>query len=425
MSARDIQTVEKAQSRGSVAFRPLTVLLLCIIGLMSFGAFISLSGFQGDLERKDYTARSHALSKSPNGFAGIYRLMRTENETVGMLRSTEDMWSKNIGQLIVTLPSPYSGDKLERFDLSDTTIFVLPKWRTVKSRKVKNGVIKLAPYKTERLEEGLEDAAGALTVSRDDGVKTVKFDMTDGARDYFSFPDHGHEIDSLQSFAMSSIEPILSVAGSNGKDVIFGRIPDTNLLILSDPDLINNAGLKEYESAATAFDILTYMAPKDQSILFDLTLHGLGSNQNLVKTMLTPPFLAATLCLLATGLMLAWRAFTRFGRPRVQARVYASGKQALADNSADMIRLAGREQNMAPGYAALIRKLTASALGLPKTLSEDQATESLDRMAVRSGIDDALSDMTHKSNYTTNVSELMNLARRLHKWRQEMTHDRK
>jgi len=83
MSSLDIQTVDKVQSRVSIAFRPLTVLLLCIIGLMSFGAYISLSGFQGDLEKRDYTARSHALSKSPNGFAGIYRLMRTENETVG------------------------------------------------------------------------------------------------------------------------------------------------------------------------------------------------------------------------------------------------------------------------------------------------------------------------------------------------------
>ena len=424
MSSLDIQTVDKVQSRASIAFRPLTVLLLCIIGLMSFGAYISLSGFQGDLEKRDYTARSHALSKSPNGFAGIYRLMRTENETVGMLRSTEDMWNKNIGQLIVTVPSPYSGEKLGGFDLSDTTIFVLPKWRTRKSHKKKNGVIRMSPYDTKAIEDSIKDYAGDLTLSRKDGVGSIVLDMQAGAREYFSFPDSAHEVDNFQTFYMDKLEPIISVAGSDGKDVVLGKVANTNLLILSDPDLINNAGLKTYESAVTAFDILTYMAPEGEPILFDLTLHGLGSNQNLVKTMLTPPFLAATLCLLATGLMLAWRAFTRFGRPQVRGRVYASGKQALADNSADMIRLAGREQNMAPGYAALIRKLTASALGLPKTLSEDHVTESLDRMATRSKVDGTLSDMTHKSNYTTNVSELMSLARRLHKWRQEMTNDR-
>ncbi len=425
MKAADIQTVEKTHSPVSVAFKPLTVLMLCIIGLMSFGAFLSLSGFQGDLEKKDYTARSHALSKSPNGFAGIFRLMRTEDETVGTLRSTEDMWSKDVGLLIVTLPSPYSGEKLGRFDFSDRTILVLPKWRTRISRKKKNGVIKLLPYSAESIEDAVKGYASDLKISRKTGNDSVMFDLSEGAQEYFSYPDASHQIDSIQTLSSGALEPIVSLAGSDGKAVIFGKVPETNLFILSDPDLINNAGLKQYESAATAFDILTYMAPQGEPILFDLTLHGLGSNQNLVKTMLTPPLLAATLCLLATGLMLAWRAFTRFGEPQVRARVYASGKQALADNSADMIRLAGREQNMAPGYAALIRKLTAAALGLPKTLSEDQATESLDRMAKRSKIDGALSDMTHKSNYTTNVSELMALARQLHKWRQEMTHDSK
>ena len=423
MNAQDIQTTTARGNPGvAAAFRPVTVLILLIVGIMSFGAFITLSGFQGDLETKDHSGRAHALSKSPNGFAGIVKLLRADGLSVEGLRSETVPATIRDAHVVVTVPTPYSARKLEEFDSSKPILVVLPKWRTRKSLKTDGGTIRLDPYSTAAITRALEPVFGILAVKRagfmaQDRRKAVWDIRTDAV------PPFGNaRIDNPQTLAPEGLDPIIS---AKGLGVILGRKPGTDIYILSDPDFLNNSGLKTFEGALLARSIIEEFSPDASPVLFDLTLHGLGSNQNLVKTMLTPPFLAATLCFLATGLMLAWRAFTRFGRPQLRGRIYATGKQALADNSADMIRLAGREANMAPGYVALIRKLTARALGLPKTLSEVQLTESLDRMAARAKTDNTLTELSRKAENTHTNAELMTLAQTLDKWRQEMTHDRK
>lgn len=432
MSARDIKTTQRKQSPVMAVFKPVTVLLLFIVGLMSFGAFITLSGFQGDLEKKDFTARAHVLSKSPNGFAGILRLLRSENTKVDISRGPEEGYGKRMGALtVITVPSTYSRDALQEFDRSGRVLIVLPKWRTRLSREEKGGVIKVGIEKTERLANLIDNLPGDIKVQQADGETPhgLNLDM----RPVFDKPQDRALPDNLTP--KLTIDRLQTLAGGNGKlmgiittdegDIVLARVSGSKTFILADPDLLNNNGLKSYEAAALGVDLLAYMKAEYGTIYFDLTLHGLGTNQNLVKTMLTPPFLAATLCLLATGLMLAWRAFTRFGRAKESLRVYALGKQVLADNSADLIRLAGREPNMAPGYAVLIRKLTARSVRVPKTLSETEVTATLDRIAERAKVDGKLKIMTQQAGGVTTIAGLLALAQKLDKWRQEMTHDRK
>lgn len=424
MRAADIKTTAREQSAVTAAFRPITVLMLLVIGIMAFGAYIALSGFEGDLERKDHGGRAHALSKSPNGFAGIVRLLRFEGRSAEGVRTNDNTLTYSGDHLVVTVPTPYSGKKLEDLITPKSALIVMPKWRTRQSRKVKNGTVKLGLYPASSIADSMETFDDGLTVAHEISSANFAPEFAAGYDNFFTPNTFAAGIDRLQTFSSKTITPIITVKDKGESAIILGRYEDSEIYILSDPDLLNNSGLKTYDGAVAALEILNVTAD-EKAILFDLTLHGLGSNQNLVKTMLTPPFLAATLCLLATGLMLAWRAFTRFGRPQIQGRIYASGKQALADNSADMIRLAGREPNMAPDYANLTRKLTANALGLPKTQSEAQVTESLDRMAKRGKIDARLTDMATRAETTNTVTELMTLAQRLNQWRQEMTHDRK
>jgi len=237
------------------------------------------------------------------------------------------------------------------------------------------------------------------------------------------------QIDRVQTVTGDLLLPVIKIDGK----LVLARLDDTDIYILSDPDLLANSGLKDLNGARIAHNLLFSLAKShsvyddgettDPIIHFDLTIHGMGKNNNLIKVMLLPPFLAATLCLLAVGLLIGWRAFSRFGAPVVPLRVFALGKQALAENSADLIRLAGREPNMAPGYAALIRKLTAKSVRVPKTLGDDEVLASLDRIGKRSGATESLKALTETAPHVSNNSELLSLAQKLYKWRQETTND--
>jgi len=74
------------------------------------------------------------------------------------------------------------------------------------------------------------------------------------------------------------------------------------------------------------------------SVDFDVSLHGIEANRNIIKLMVTPPFLAATLCLLAAGGLVMWQGFNRFGDPVRLRPDYAQGPVSLAE-TADRRRL--------------------------------------------------------------------------------------
>ena len=79
------------------------------------------------------------------------------------------------------------------------------------------------------------------------------------------------------------------------------------------------------------------------------------------------------------------------GRCAGRSRAFALGKEALTDNSAQLIRLAGREGHMASPYAALTQKAAARAVGAPRELTGEALTGFLDRMAAQRGLTDRLS----------------------------------
>ncbi|RWE71597.1 MAG: DUF4350 domain-containing protein, partial [Mesorhizobium sp.] len=71
--------------------------------------------------------------------------------------------------------------------------------------------------------------------------------------------------------------------------------------ILTDPDFINNAGLKDEQTAAAALDMIAMLEPAKGAVMFDLTLHGIGQKYDLAKLLVEPPFLALTLSVLVAA----------------------------------------------------------------------------------------------------------------------------
>jgi len=119
------------------------------------------------------------------------------------------------------------------------------------------------------------------------------------------------------------------------------RMEETQTYILSEPDLVNTMAFQTQGGAQLAsalIDEIITTAQVDQlTVDFDVSLHGIESNRNIVKLMVTPPFLAATLCLIAAGGLVAWQGFNRFGDPARVRPDYAQGPVSLAKTAAEFM----------------------------------------------------------------------------------------
>ncbi|MCF6293661.1 MAG: hypothetical protein L3J04_09740, partial [Robiginitomaculum sp.] len=226
------------------------------------------------------------------------------------------------------------------------------------------------------------------------------------------------DIDNLQTMTHLGLVPQIW----SGERLLLGKIPDKEIYILSDPDIMNTLGTADIFNSAAGIRIVEALAGKDKTVLFDLTLHGFEQNSSLLRTILMPPFLTATLSAVATAGLMVWAAWLRFGPISRRKIVFALGKTALATNSAALIQMAGRETAMVSKFAELSKALAAKDANIPKGLGRDELDKFLRRTAHVSGTDidyDALLQQTQSGNLTNN--EAIKIAQQLYQWRGDIS----
>jgi hypothetical protein len=164
-------------------------------------------------------------------------------------------------------------------------------------------------------------------------------------------------------------EVILKIDGH----AVLIKLQDTQTYVLSEPDLVNTTAFKTQNGAqltSTLLDeIIRNAGVSALTVDFDVSLHGIEANRNIVKLMVTPPFLAATLCLLAAGGLVAWQGFNRFGDPARLRPDYAQGPVSLAQTAAEFMGIANRAHKTGEDYAALVRRQVAAELGYKNSTS--------------------------------------------------------
>jgi len=187
------------------------------------------------------------------------------------------------------------------------------------------------------------------------------------------------------------------------------------LIVVFDPDLLDNYGMSQLPSAQLADMLVGAVADEGAPITFDLTLNGLARGTNLLTLAFTPPFLAATLCLLLAAACVGWRAFLRFGPARAPERTIAFGKRALVANVAGLIRRANRLHLLGAPYAEAARQRLARAFALPRGADAADEFVTIDRAArVQGQGDHAFSDISARLTQARSGPALVKAARDLH-----------
>ena len=394
----------------SSPFSARLIIVLMIVGIVSFAAVMSLMAWSPDLARKDHPGAT-PYSRSASGYAGIIRMLKRDMRPVSISRRS-DVLTDNDGRLLVLTLST-NGRTPDVEDVFGPALIILPKWYFLANPARRAFELDTRLARVDAIQRALSsiDEDAEVHRLRNPGEIDTPFGRFR--------PDFEHE---MQLITSDYLEPVIDLPGGQ----LLSKIPNREVFILSDPDLLNNFGIARVENAAMGLETLRYVQPDTRPIVFDATLHGFERDASLLKMLLDIPFLGATLVALATMGLIGWAAAIRFGAPEREAQAFAPGKQALADNSADLISSARRETRMAPGYLSLTRRALARDLGLPRTLSEAETAALLDRMGQQSGLENKWSQVGGElSSPAGSREDLRQKARALWRWRMEMTHGNK
>ncbi len=385
------------------AFSPWVVAGMVVVGLGCFGGFAVLFAFTGGRSARD--GGTHALSRSAVGFAGVADLLKASGAPVVLSRDPRGLESTRAGLLVLTPGAGARGPK-HLLDSEDQTIMlVLPKWRTrpdgehagwVEARGLlpQKDVLQALPADWARPELGRAGPGEHAELAPG---------MTGPALE---------PVDRLQTLAGKGWEPILLT--KQGKAVM-ARHLDDGVVVLADPDVLNNQAMASLDRASAAAALLTDYADGD-AVTFDLSLNGFGRSRNLLRLIFEPPLLGATLCAVAASLLAGLLASRRFGPPALPAQVFQPGKGQLAANAASLIARAGREGRMGGPYAELSRRLVAQALRVPRRLAGPELDAALDRASAAHGLP-AWSGLMAEAGSVRDRAALMRVASRLYEWR--------
>lgn len=378
-----------------------TVLLLVLVGSIAFLGLLYGLG-NGDFSRQDNNGEGHAASNSLIGYSAFAEMLKKSGAEVSLGRSGAVF--DNANMLIVT-PSQFSeGEELDELlkqrQYAGPTLIIMPKWLARKDDELPSGWVRLSgtlPFKGLRKSRGIESDVKNGTIGTAANAQLPK----KGAPLKSAFGEAGGAPFSLAVLKGKDIRAIVRDPKS-GK-AIAGYIDDGGfyenldglaprnyneddeynsypIVLVADPDLFNNMGMADKKTALHALALVNAM--DDDSgfpIVFDLTLNGLGSSENLLSLAFRPPFLAATICFLIAAAIIGWQSFARFAPPIAGVRAINFGKTALVRNSAAMLKLMSRQHLLREPYLNALRHKAARGLGLSPTLPDEELTAYFDR----------------------------------------------
>lgn len=385
------------------AFKPATMLLITAIGVLAFIAMLVLGAYAPDL-RSGHNGGSHALSNGATGFGGLVRLAEETQRKPVIVRSVSDLKNEN---LAVITPDDGSTDLSAVLAARGprATLIVLPKWSTM-ADPAHAGWVRILDLTTDGNPASTLYPAHPLDIARQKahGEPLLNVDSSAPADLRFLAPA------VMQTMSGKDLQPLITTA--KGK-IVLGRVGGGNLYVLSDPDLINNHGMGDERQARAALALLDYLNSTDSDgVLFDVTANGLGRSKSPLKLAFDPPFLGVTLTIFVAMLLAGWQALNRFGPISRRERALAFGKQALVDNSAALIRKAGREAHLGSRYVDVIRERAITLFRLPPTLDPEQLAARLEAMNPRR----SFATTAEEAMNAANRDELVRAAQSLNYW---------
>jgi hypothetical protein len=418
MTALPTGTSKLAGLRGSSAgpFPLITLILVIAIGVGAFAAATYLETFGEGGE--PFSNQHNVYSRSAVGHRAFAAALRNLGIPVQVSRfgSLERAGS---GGLLLVIEPDYSDDaKAEIARLRDQphALLVLPKWDGFTDNKKPIWVGKMELLDEETAKSVLRAVVPDALIQRDTG--TAEIDA----------PHFGGSISLTDpQYILAGAEPIDPILTNAGK-ILLGAVRSRTgtLWILSDPDLLSNAGIDEMDNGVVAISIIDALLPKGGTVVIDETLHGFEQRPNLMRTLLNPPFLPILIAIIVTALVLAWAGIARFGAPQAEAEGLAAGKLTLVKSAAKLLQFGTSAGTLLASYRRLVLADVMNELHGPNGLDEAAQAAWLDRAAAHRGLEARVGPVleriaAHRST-RIDATRALRFAHELYRWKQEILH---
>lgn len=436
---------EAGKEAGGSPFSRRSVLGLVVIGAALFIALLWMMG-AGMMSGSTNNGGSHVGGKGLNGYAALAGFLEKRGFEVHRFRIETSL--NDPGLLVLTPPQSADGEQLRKILVErryeGPTLIITPKWAAVpipeNTPGTKKGWVHLNNTQSPVWKGFLDDVsvsispvgsgkkpahwagsgaqgqlpdANLVMSGTGDRLVPLVVGKQDG-RILAAYIDDGGYYPALEDMA-------LQPPPSGGDDEeAEGMYP---IVLIFEQDLLDNYGMAEAENAVLAEQIIrAAIDDSDDVVNFDLTLNGFGRSANLLTLAFTPPFLAATLCLLMAALAVGWRAFLRFGPPRKSSRAIAFGKRTLVANAAGLIRRTRRLHLIAGPYAARLRGRLVRTLALQRLADSDAMDSAIDRaIAARDPSAEPFSTLAARLRAARRPRDVLTAAQDLHALERKLT----
>jgi hypothetical protein len=388
--------------------------LLVLISAVSLLGLLLLFAYAPYLRSDDSNATDVA-SRSAIGFAGLKELLSLSGVPGEIDRGPLVRSNAHPSLVILTPGAATQPADVTDYDYSAPTLIILPKWVALPIQDKPQWVTKSSMLNggfVARLVAGI--APGATLANKSGSARHVETLLGPAAPPGMTpvTLDHVEELRTIGGphtvLTARDYGPILSMVRTHGQPVY----------ILSEPDLMNNQGLADENTAHNAVAIIARLRQGSGPVRFDVTLNGMGRDPTPLHAVFEPPLLGATACALLAALLIGLHAASRFGAPLGAARVFARGKRTLAVNTAELLRIMGREGAMAQRYVQSARDLALARLGRSSAPQQDDLLVLLERSG---NLATRYAELSQEARDARGGNDLIRIAQKAYAWRKGIT----
>jgi len=393
------------------------------VAVASLGVAVALwLGWGDSSEVGSFGADS--FSRSALGHRALVALLRAEGIAVVVSQHESDRRAGAGAVLVVAEPQldgPTSA-RARRLGLMlgsvRTALVVLPKWSGREDPLRPGWIDQAAPVAEAAVATTLQVTGITATVTRQDGEGSQSCAGADS------------KVTLMRPQLLSAPSTVLRPLIHCEKGILLGEVMASaprRIVVLSDPGVLSNHGLSRGDNARLALEIVNRVRNAQQALVIDETVHGNERIPSVWRELLRFPLWPAVLqAALALSFWL-WSGMGRFGAPLPAPSGLAAGKSVLIENTASLLGSAGHSAYTLRRYfdvavLDVARSLHAPAGAKPEYLHgwltaagrRRRVTVELDSLAEQVG--------RIRRSASVNAESVVAVARRVHRWKQEMVH---
>jgi len=403
-------------------FSRTTLWIVIGVALASLGVMVALT-IMGPPAKT--SAGSDGYSVSAIGHQGLVRLLEQLDVPVVLSRNDSATKAKR-GLLVIAEPKTTDKEKarleLMIADAPRAILVVLPKWYGYTADDGKW----IADAQLQPITE-LEHVLAAIGIPDSDPISRTPAAPKWTAHEPFPLPVISSQVQGIaKDLLVSSID--------DGTRTLLGHFSHEGkeIWVLADPDVLNNAGLREPANAALAVALIDRLR-EGGPVVFDETVHGNAQAPSLLRVLFEFPLVLATMQVLICAVLVLWAAMVRFGPKRAPPPPLSPGKDFLIANTAALLRYGGHDHDALERYLAANVQVVRRALHAPELegpgpgpgpggdLAPALVTW-LEHVRKLRGARTSLVDLQLEIASAREARHILELADQVYRWRQEMIH---